>query len=524
MKRTIRFTLLAIWLQGCAHVGFDFTPPHNASPYSKPPSPEARKELAAWWRRFHDPTLNTLIAHALRHNYDIKAAALRIMQSRAALGIAQGYRYPQIQQLSGNAAAAYRSDRDIQSASLAFDTAWEADIWGMYARGVESADAAYIASIASYHDIFSSVVAETARQYVLYRTAQKRLLFAYRNAAIQARIVHMTQIRFASGNVSELDMQQARVQLYSTRSAVFAIRQDMLHARNALAVLLGVDPTQMKRLLHNPRIARTLEKHRRLAFSSNPSLPALAASVNQTFVPAIKLNTRRYLDAALLTRRPDLKAAEALAHAAAAEVGIAQAELYPHVSLFGTLAFSPNNTFGSWINGKEALQVSFGPSFRWNIFHYGRIKNTVRLKDARFEEMLARYNQTVRKALSEVSDAAEGYRLTQLQLEQTRRMLKATDRAFQLSLTQYDNGLVSYQRLLTAVEQLTRAQDLYAQLQGLRAQQAVYFFKAVGGGWQTSLKRPLLDKAAQDRMRARTDWGDLLNTGIPSPKKEHTRE
>jgi outer membrane protein TolC len=516
LKKRYIFHLIAVFivLQACAPVGYDFHAPRIRPPAewqkNKPKDDDA---LRTWWRRFDDPVLDALVARALRDNLDLHAAGARILQSRATLGIAAGYTYPQLQQLSADTAAVYRGNRRFDTASIAFDVAWEADIWGKYARMRESAEAALLASVASYRDIARSVVAETARQYIIYRTAQERLVYAYRNAAIQSRIVRMTEVQFNSGNVSELDMQQARAQLHATRAAVWAIRQDMVRARNALALLIGADPFETKRLLRNAHIAKRIAQSEKLQHETKSILlpESSRAVLDVDFIPHITLSPELHLDASLLSRRPDIKAAEHLAHAAAAQTGIAQADLYPSFSLFGSLSYTPGDTFGSWINGREALGVSAGPSLRWNIFNYGRIKNAVRLKDALFEERLAAYNKTVLKALGEVSNAAEGYRLLGRQIAENTRALKAVLRAFNLSATQYNDGLVGYQRLLTSVEQLTRTQDLHAQLRGLRAQQAVLFFKAIGGGWQATNGKRYLPSSRTDAMRKRTDWDEMLD-------------
>ena len=123
------------------------------------------------------------------------------------------------------------------------------DIWGKYARGIESSEANLYASVASYNDIMVSVIAEVARNYINYRTAEERLAYARRNVLIQERVTKMTEIQFNSGNVSELDMQQARSQLYNTRSAIPAIELGQVNARNAIALLLGTDVINVIKIL-----------------------------------------------------------------------------------------------------------------------------------------------------------------------------------------------------------------------------------------------------------------------------------
>ncbi len=126
----------------------------------------------------------------------------------------------------------------------------ELDVWGgKYARSIESAEASLYASIASYHDILVSITGEVARNYVNYRTFQERVLLSERNIEIQARVVKITEVQFDSGNVTELDVQQAKTQLYTTKSALPGLKIGMMQSRNALAVLLGVLPQEVEQLL-----------------------------------------------------------------------------------------------------------------------------------------------------------------------------------------------------------------------------------------------------------------------------------
>ena len=207
-------------------------------------------QIAQWWKIFNDPVLNTLVSKTYAQNLDLKSAGLRILQSRAALGISEGLTYPQQQTLSGNAAAVRRNSNNFNAAGINFDLAWETDVWGKYARGIESSEANLYASIASYDNIMVSVIAEVARNYINYRTAEERIAYAQRNITIQARVTKMTEVQFNSGSVTELDMQQARAQLYTTRSILPSLEFSMIKARNAMAVLMGMNPDKVESMLH----------------------------------------------------------------------------------------------------------------------------------------------------------------------------------------------------------------------------------------------------------------------------------
>jgi outer membrane protein TolC len=253
IKHVAAIGLSSLIFSGCAKLGPNFTGIDN------PPVPKEWKRnhtnpknasVVQWWRTFHDPTLNILVEKAYAQNLDIKSAGLRIAQARAALGISQGLAFPQVQTLSGQASSTHTGLGDVASAGLNFDMGWEMDIWGKYARGIEASEATLYASVASYDNIMVSVIAEVARSYIDYRTAQERLTYAKRNVVIQERVTRMTEIQFNSGNVSELDMQQAKTQLYNTRTSIPAIELTKVKARNALALLLGTDSKQIERMLN----------------------------------------------------------------------------------------------------------------------------------------------------------------------------------------------------------------------------------------------------------------------------------
>ncbi|BAF72296.1 TolC family protein [Sulfurovum sp. NBC37-1] len=516
LYRTGLSLLALLVLSGCAKLGPDF------GGIANPPVPKKWKQntnhkdpsVTHWWRTFHDPTLNTLVNKAYAQNLDIKSAGLRIAQARAALGISQGLAFPQLQTVSGQATSTRTGLADVATAGVNFDMGWEMDIWGKYARGIESSEAQLYASVASYDNIMVSVIAEVARNYINYRTAQERLIYAHRNVVIQERVTKMTEIQFNSGNVSELDMQQARTQLYNTRTSIPAIELNKVKARNALALLLGTDAAHVEKLLKQKDASlynnsnKFIGQHKGIVQVKEEGHNGLTG-VN--LVPKPKLNPRYRIDANLLTRRPDIKAAEYQVHANSALIGAKMADLYPSITLFGNIGYNTNNQSGSWLNGTTPLGVTVGPSFSWNIFNYGRIKNQIRLQDAKFEESLVKYNKSVLSAVSEVSNALNGYVLTRKQQVENQKAVEATIRAFNISVVQYNDGLVNYQRLLTTVEKLTSTQDRFASIKGNVALNAIALYKSLGGGWQISRGKSYISRETAEKMKKRTDWGKYLD-------------
>ena len=483
-------TTLLLLATGCSVVGPDYTKPEE----QKLPETwdqnltKSDASIQEWWKGFNDKTLNTLVQKTYEQNLDLRSAGLRILQARAALGISQGLTYPQAQNISGSLAGVRSGGNDFASAGVSFDVGWEMDVWGKYARGIESSEATLYASIASYDDILISVIAEVARNYINYTTAEERIAFAKRNIKIQERVTKMTEVQFNAGNVSELDMQQSRTQLYSTMSILPTLELTQIKSRNAIAILLGILPQDVDKIL------------------------ATKTSDTTEFIPSITLADNFKVNAQVIRRRPDLQVAQAQAQAQSARIGSAEAELYPHFSLFGSLGLNTNNSGNSWVSAGDAIGISAGPSFSWNIFQYDRIKNQVRIQDAKFQESLTNYNKKVLQAVGEVSNALNGYRLTKEQLGLNKQAIEATTRAYNLSVTQYENGLVTYQRLLSTVESLTRNEDAYAQIKGNIAIQVIALYKALGGGFNIKQHEYINAKDLNAIEKRGVDWGDYLES------------
>lgn len=475
---------------GCTKVGPDYVKPN---PVKLPPSLDNNNtkkvdNIASWWKIFDDNTLNTLIEKMYAQNFDLRSAGLRILQARAALGIAEGLTYPQQQSISGSLAATRQGGNNFFTAGSSFDVGWEMDVWGKYARNIESSQALLYATTASYDDILVSLISEVARNYINYTTALERIAFAKHNIEIQKEITQMTQIQFNNGNVSELDYQQAKTQLYTTESIIPVLKMNMLKSRNALSVLLGCQPQEIDKLLRNTTQNKT--KH---------------------FIPNAKLSENFHVDSNLLTRRPDLRVAELQARAQNARIGSAQAELYPHFSLFGSLGFNTNNALNGWTSAPNSIGIVVGPAFSWNIFNYDRIKNQVRVQDAKFQESLNNYNKKVLVAISEVINALNNYKLSKEQLALTHKTIEANKRALDISMTQYDNGMTGYERLLNAIEKLIKNEDNYAKIKGEIDTQIVYLYKALGGGWQLRGERSYLHHDDVKAMSKRSDWGEYFD-------------
>lgn len=509
--RGVALSALGLLLVGCTAVGPDYQPPAQPqlpSGWSDTEAAQQTGEVGAWWKLFNDPVLSDLIERGAQQNLSIVAAGLRIVQARAALGISDALVFPQQQQINGNYSGLYRNEDWFKSASASFDVGWEMDIWGKYARGIQSSEASLYASIASYHDVLVSISAEIARNYINYRTAQERMYLSRQNIAIQKRVVEMTQVQFDAGNVSELDVQQAKAQWYATQSTLPILNITRLQARNALAVLLGTLPESIEPLLVLDKEFKNPDLDKRIGETHLPGETAAHYSKGSVIPRPPELKSS--VDAQVVMRRPDLQVAELLARAQSARIGLSEADLYPQFFLLGSVGVSQTVRSSNSFDLSDAVTATIGPGLSWNIFQYGRIKNRVRIEDALFQESLTNYNQSVLDAIREVSDALDGYSNNVDKSKFDLGAVEAAVRAFNISFNQYNNGLVTYQRLLSTVETMTLREDSYAQTRGNIANQVVALYKALGGGWEPFSGMPVVKPETVKQMKARTDWGDYL--------------
>ncbi|MCY9853339.1 TolC family protein [Vibrio mediterranei] len=519
LTKSCFIALATLSMTACTTLGPDFTSSQETqlpSSWNDSDTQASMDSTVKWWEQFNDPTLNKLVDIASQQNLDVEAAGFRILQARSVLGIADGLQYPQLQSISGNLAKAYANESSFNNATLSFDAGWEMDVWGKYARGIESAQAGYYASIASYNDILVTITSEVARNYINYRTFQERILLSQRNIEIQERVVNITRVQFESGNVTELDVQQARNQLFTTKAALPALTVAMLQAKNALAVLLGTLPEEIEPILTSDMEQKLVQFEQR--FKASGSKSAISEKGDGSIVPETPV-LANLVDASLVMRRPDLQVAELQAHAQSAQIGVAETALYPSFSLFGSIGINSSVPSGSSFSFNDSLTLVAGPAMNWNIFQYGRVKNNIRFEDAKFQETLTNYNKKVLQAVQEVTNAMEAYDLYREQKSLRLESVNASVRAFNISLTQYENGQISFERLLNSVEKMTRSEDSYAQIKGNVANQVVALYKSLGGGWQINSGKAFVSPEHVEQMNKRTDWSDQLqqeNVALPS--------
>ncbi len=492
-------TVFVLGLGGCT-VGPNYVRPEvgvNSSWLESAPAlQDEPAEIREWWTAFDDPVLTRLVQEAYEENLSLRAAGLRVIQARAARGIAVGEFYPQEQEIQADYSKneSTKNDAngvpfprpDYQNAGLGFDAAWELDFWGKFRRNIDAADAALLASIADYDDVLVTLVAEVGLTYVEIRTFERRIELAKINVALQRQSLGLTESRYRNGKVSQLDVTEARSTLANTQASVPGLESSLRDAKLSLGVLLGRTPSGLEQALAGG--------------SGIPTAPPQVA----TGVPAD-----------LLRRRPDVRSAERAAAFQSEQVGIATADLFPSISVGGSFGYrasdADDGSLGNNLFESGSRVWSIGPALSWPILNYGRIRNNIRVQDAAFQEAAVNYQNTVLQAAAEVESSLYGFIKSRERLAYLTESAQSARRSLELSTIQYKDGETDFLRVDLAATNLARQEDSQAAAEGRVAASLIGAYKALGGGWELRLGHEFIPEATSEEMRGRTNYGGILD-------------
>ena len=460
MKTTLASALLGLaWLlAGCAVVGPDYRSPMIDLPPAWSPTeavavPAAPLD-AEWWRRFDDPLLTQLVERALATNTDVRIARARLRVARATSVQAESLLWPSVNAY-GSATRSSNAGQDTSSSyGLGFDAVWEIDLFGGVRRGVEAADADEAASAATLSTTQVSLAAEVARDYVLLRAYQLRVAITQANLDNQTQTLQISEWRAQAGLVGQLDVEQARSNREQTRAQLPALQDAATQTINALAVLLNVAPVTLA--------------------------PELGAATSPT-IPDAAAQPLAGIPADLLRRRPDIVAAERSLAAATARIGVAEAALYPSLSLSGTLGLQ--GAVLSALSGSGAATRLIAASLGAPIFDAGRLRQQVVIRTAEQEQALAAYEAALFGALRDVENARASLANGQARGEALALAVQAARNAAELASFRYRSGLVDFQTVLDTERSVRTLEDSQASTQADTVIALIQLYKALGGGW-----------------------------------------
>lgn len=474
MKRRSLVLLAMMALSGCV-VG-----PH----YQRPAPPTAatgafieaaRAQSAAnaaslpdhWWQLYQDPVLDRLVQDALAHNTDIRAAAANLMRARAVLSEQKGARLPttglssSYQREQGNSAnsaafggsAAKPQTFQFDLFKLGFDVSYEIDLFGGVTRAIEAGRGDVEASAAQLDAARVSVAAETASAYVTACSNAAQLAVARETVDLQRKTMGLTQTLFDAGRGTRRDVERADVLLAQTQAQLPGFEAEQRAALYALATLTGRPPAEID-----------------------------TDAARCTRPPQLNIVIPAGDGAALLARRPDVRAAERTLAADTARIGVAVADLYPSITLAGGIGL--NATRGSQLFKPTSVNYSIGPLISWSLPNQTVARARVRQAKAGADAALARFDGAVLTALRETEQALARYAGA---LDRDSALVRAeasSSEAARLSRLRFDNGADNFFQLIDAERDRANARAARAQADAAVADAQISLFKALGGGWQ----------------------------------------
>lgn len=427
----------------------------------KPAQPNDQNLGGNWWEIFRDPQLNALEAQVTVSNQNLKAAEAQYTQARAVLRYYRADYFPTVTTNPSATREKTSLNRPPRSAlngitsndfQIPFELSYEIDVWGRVRRTVESYRDQAQASAADLAAVNLSMHAQLALDYFQARTldAEEQLLNSTVTQYEQA--LQLIQNRFAGGLASDLEVEQARTQLETTRAQAVDVGVARSQYEHAVAVLVGKPPASF-------------------------SLPPLPLTMPPPPIPV-------GLPSELLERRPDIAAAERQMAAANAQIGVAKAAYYPNISLGATGGFE-SSAITTLLSGPSVLW-SAGPSALFTVFDVGRRRAASDQAIAAYDQAVANYRQTALTGFQQVEDNVAALRILEHEAQVQNTAVAAAEKYLALANTRYTGGVTSYLEVTTAQSAALSDEVTAVNILGRRMVDAVTLVQALGGGWSSS--------------------------------------
>ena len=491
------FAVSLLGLAGCT-VGPDFAAPTTSLadssdyldtglPVRKAGRLLARTSMAepdvAWWQAFRDPILSGLEERVAAQNLDVQTATARLFQSRSQLNTAAAAGLPTLngqgnayrQQFSKNGTIGLLSNslggltgggggadptapltNGFESYTLGFDASWELDLWGKVRRSIESAQAQADASAEQRRDALVSSQAELARDYVQLRGTQELIRIDLANIRVNEQILEVVRIRQQKGLVTGLDTASAAQQVEAIKAQLPQLQLQEIQQINAISLLLGEPPLALSQEL--------------VAGKGIPPVP-----------PRVPVG----IPSSLVLRRPDIRRAEANLHSAVAEIGVAEAQFFPSVTLTGSPTVNAVDP-GKLFRGSSLQYMNIGPAISIPLFEGGRLKSNLVLQRARQQEAAIAYQKAVLQGWHDVVNALAALRGDEARRARLARQVADARQALSLSRARYTQGVEIFTTVLQASQTVLQAETNLSQATASISTDFVALSKALGGGWETT--------------------------------------
>jgi outer membrane protein, multidrug efflux system len=461
-------TLLAVTsiLSACA-VGPDYKRPQTTASAAAPFIGASRAGVNAaadadpqWWHLYDDPVLNGLIADALATNTDLRVAVANLQKARAGL---RGARADRLPQTTIDASTTYNRAPDWQvlpgqkrqywSVETGIDVAYEVDLFGRVKRSIEAARGDAQAAEADADAVRVAVVSDTVRAYADATASAQQIAVAEQTVALLDRSVHVTSSRVEAGRSEKLDLIRITALRDQRLADVAPLEAERDAALFRLATLTGRAPRD---------------------------LPAAVAGA--TALPHLDQPIPIGDGHALIARRPDVRAAERRLAADTARIGVATADLYPHIQLGGQIGTTSAGLSDVFTGGP--LRWLAGPLISWNFPNIAATRAKIAGATAQSQASLASFDGTVLTALRETETALSAYAH---EIERHQALVAARDeaqRAANVTIARQKQGTIDFLTVLDAQRTLADAQADLAASDARIAFTQVDLFRALGGGWQ----------------------------------------
>ncbi len=430
----------------------------NSTP---PPTPLGAEK---WANVFTDPVLQSLIAEALKNNFDGKIAADRVLEQQAQVGVTRAGQLPTVSVgatydaiglpsgllsgLDGNGTKNTKSK--YYAGGLTTSVAWNLDFWGYYRRQTEAARAYLRATEWGRQTTYSTIVENVATSYFELRALDAELEITRQALTARQDSLRLTQTLEKGGAASMVDVREAEQLLYTAQAQIPDLERQIEQQENNLSILLGRPPGPIAR-------------GQPVADASHPE--------------AIPVG----LPSELLERRPDIRRAEELLIQANANIGVARAQFFPQLSLSGTAGTSSSQLKGL-VDSSNFYYYAVG-TLTQPIFEGGKLRNNLRMAKADYQELLDTYQQTIAGALRDVSNALIAYNKTREYREQQTQLVASAADGLRLARMRYNAGSTSYLEVLTSDSNLYSDQLTLQSAQQQQALALVQLYNALGGGW-----------------------------------------
>lgn len=458
-KRKISLLLLAgLLLQsGCTTIDPQLSiDVESGQRYEAPNMGETKMPKEEWWRDFEVDELTALIEQGLKESPDILVAFERIEQAQIARNNAAAPLLPSVDLKAGSSL----SNRDgantnaitSKATNAELGLSYELDVWGRIRSGVRLADANIAISKYDYEAIKLTLASNVAQNYLYYQSTLQRVAIAQNNLDIAQKVLAVMEARLRYGAINALDVSRQKATLYTQKSNLINLQNQLLAHKNALAILIGIAPNK----LH-------LKPY----------------SLDDIATPSIDAG----LPSELLLRRPDIAASRAAINASKASIQIADAAWYPSFSLSSAAGVS-SNALLALSNPLYGLSAGVGMSY--NIFDDGRLTNAIRIEKSKAKVALQNYKITLLQAFKEVEDALNDIQYTNENLELTKKTLQEAAYTFDLATIQYKNGRIDFTTFLDVQQTYFSAQERFLLAEQDKLLSLITLYKALGGGFEAT--------------------------------------